>query len=57
MEAWGGAVGVIIDARGRPLVWPEKEEARRTAARQWLRELGVWASPSLPNSSGQLGDL
>jgi len=60
VEAWGGAVGVIIDARGRPLVWPEKEEARRTAARQWLRELGVWASPSLPNSSessGQLGDL
>jgi len=57
MEAWGGAVGVIIDARGRPLVWPEEEEARRTSVRQWLRELGVWASPPLPDSFEQFGDL
>ena len=56
MEAWGGAVGVIIDARGRPLVWPEREEERQAAVRQWLRELGAWVS-SPPDSSEQLGDL
>jgi hypothetical protein len=57
MEAWGGAVGVVIDARGRPLAWPEKEKARRKSVRQWLRELGVWASPSLPGSFEQFGDV
>jgi hypothetical protein len=57
MEAWGGAVGVIIDARGRPLVWPEKKEVRRSFVRQWLRELGTRASWALPSPSEQLGDL
>jgi len=57
MEAWGGAVGVIIDARGRPLLWPAKKETRRALVRQWLRELGVWASPSQPDSSEQFGDV
>jgi hypothetical protein len=56
VEAWGGAVGVIIDARGRPLVWPEREKSRQAALRQWLRELGAWASP-LPDLSEQLGEL
>jgi hypothetical protein len=55
VEAWGGAVGVIIDARGRPLVWPEREISRRAALRQWLRELGAWA-PALPDPSEQLGE-
>ncbi len=56
MEAWGGAVGVIIDARGRPLVWPGKEEERQAAVRQWLRELGAWVS--LPSDLFEpLGDL
>lgn len=57
MEAWGGAVGVIIDARGRPLVWPEKKKVRQAAVRQWLQELGVWASSSLPDPSEQFGDV
>ena len=56
MEAWGGAVGVIIDARGRPLVWPGKKEERQAAVRQWLRELGAWVS--LPSDLFEpLGDL
>jgi len=55
MEAWGGAVGVIIDARGRPLVWPGKEEERQAAVRQWLRELGAWVS--LSDLFEPLGDL
>jgi hypothetical protein len=56
MEAWGGAVGVIIDARGRPLAWPGKKEERQAAVRQWLRELGAWVS--LPSDLFEpLGDL
>ena len=55
MEAWGGAVGVIIDARGRPLVWPGKKEERQAAVRQWLRELGAWVS--LSDLFEPLGDL
>jgi hypothetical protein len=47
MEAWGGAVGIIVDARGRPLTWPEKEEARQETVRRWLQELGAWSSSAL----------
>jgi len=56
VRAWGGAVGVIIDARGRPMVWPEDEEDQQAAVRQWLRELGAWASSPL-DPAAQLGDL
>lgn len=54
--AWGGAVGIIIDARGRPLVWPEKKEARQEYLRRWLQELGAWSS-ELPDIVDLLGDL
>jgi hypothetical protein len=57
MEAWGGAVGVVIDARGRPLAWPDKIETRRMLVSQWLRELGVWASPVQLDASAQFGDV
>jgi hypothetical protein len=57
IEAWGGAVGVIVDARGRPLVLPEGGQARRMAIRRWLLELGAWSSPSLPDPVEQFGDL
>jgi hypothetical protein len=57
METWGGAVGIIIDARGRPLVWPEKKEVRQKAVRQWLQELGVWSSLTLTETADQLRDL
>lgn len=57
IEAWGGAVGIIIDARGRPLIWPEKKEARREAVHRWLRELGAQPSSSQSEPAGPLGDL
>jgi hypothetical protein len=55
-DVWGGTVGVIIDARGRPLVWPEGRGEQQTAVRQWLRELGAWASSPV-DSAEQLGEL
>ena len=57
MQAWGGAVGIIIDARGRPLTWPEKEEARRETMRRWLQELGAWSSLAPLEFDDQLGEL
>lgn len=36
----GGAVGLVIDARGRPLVLPEEPEDRRDVVRQWLQDMG-----------------
>jgi uncharacterized protein (TIGR01319 family) len=57
MQAWGGAVGIIIDARGRPLTWPEKEEARQGTMRRWLQELGAWSSLSPLELDDQLGEL
>lgn len=36
----GGAVGLVIDARGRPLVLPEEPENRRDVVRQWLQDMG-----------------
>ena len=35
-----GRVGLIIDARGRPLQLPTDDVARRTLIRQWLWDLG-----------------
>jgi len=40
LKVFGGVLGVIIDARGRPLRVPQDEEARITKLRQWLDTLG-----------------
>jgi hypothetical protein len=40
MKVYGGTVGVVIDARGRPIQLPKEEAARRSLVRQWLWELG-----------------
>jgi hypothetical protein len=37
----GGILGIIIDARGRPLRLPKDESQRQAQIRQWLEELGV----------------
>ena len=39
-EMEGGALGLIIDARGRPLQLPEADEARREKLQQWLWDMG-----------------
>lgn len=36
----GGAVGLVIDARGRPLTLPAEESERQTLLRQWLWGIG-----------------
>jgi uncharacterized protein (TIGR01319 family) len=41
----GGVVGLIIDARGRPLSLPEDENERNAALRRWERELDLYPAP------------
>ncbi|MCX7838050.1 MAG: glutamate mutase L [Anaerolineae bacterium] len=36
----GGALGVVIDARGRPIVLPSDVEKRRTKIQQWYWDVG-----------------
>ena len=40
-EAEGGTLGIVIDARGRPLALPADGEGRRRLAREWLESLGL----------------
>lgn len=40
-EVEGGLLGIIIDARGRPLRLPKDEARRQEQLRRWLEELGV----------------
>jgi uncharacterized protein (TIGR01319 family) len=37
----GGAIGLIIDARGRPIVLPKDAERRREMHQKWLRDIGA----------------
>ncbi len=36
----GGAIGLLIDARGRPIVFPSDAEKRREKIQQWLWDVG-----------------
>lgn len=38
----GGSVGVIIDARGRPLLLPEEEEERKKKLIEWIGSLQLY---------------
>jgi uncharacterized protein (TIGR01319 family) len=38
----GGQVGVVLDARGRPIHLPEDQEERRTMLVEWLRTMDVY---------------
>ena len=40
-EIDGGLVGLIIDARGRPLVLPDDERVRRQRLLQWIQAIGA----------------
>jgi hypothetical protein len=40
-EVEGGILGIIVDARGRPLRLPKDEVRRQEQIRQWLDQLGV----------------
>jgi hypothetical protein len=39
-----GSMGLVIDARGRPLVWPEAPDARRAWVGQWHRALNAYSA-------------
>ncbi|MEX0716450.1 MAG: methylaspartate mutase, partial [Planctomycetaceae bacterium] len=41
-EVRGGTVGVILDARGRPLEFPQDEAARLAAVRNWTAALDLY---------------
>ena len=49
----GGVVGVIIDARGRPLQLPEGETEHAAAIRAWNDELQVYATGHEPAPQGR----
>jgi hypothetical protein len=40
ITVYGGMVGVVIDARGRPLTLPEDAAASRNIVRQWTWDIG-----------------
>jgi len=41
-QVQGGAAGLIIDARGRPLELPEESEQRRSAVVQWAKAVELY---------------
>ena len=50
-----GLVGLIVDARGRPLVWPDEPDERQARLQQWLRSMDAFppaaaaAAPARPH--------
>jgi hypothetical protein len=40
IEVWGGTVGLVIDARGRPLKLPKDVVTRKSQVQQWFRDVG-----------------
>ena len=47
----GGEVGIVLDARGRPLQIPEDEATRRSSITKWFQTLGVYPEAGLGKSS------
>jgi hypothetical protein len=43
----GGVVGIVIDARGRPIVLPKDDEVRRGKLREWFGGLDVYPAEVL----------
>ncbi len=40
-EVEGGVLGIILDARGRPLRLPDDEDKRRVKIQEWMWEMGL----------------
>ena len=51
-EVEGGAVGIIIDARGRPLALPAAREKRQAKLLQWLQSTAAYPQFSFVNGGG-----
>ncbi len=43
-----GSVGLVVDARGRPLVWPDAPDARQAWVAQWHRALNAYPAGRPP---------
>jgi hypothetical protein len=43
----GGVVGIVIDARGRPIVLPKDDEVRRGKLREWFGGLDAYPAEVL----------
>ena len=46
-QARGGKVGLILDARGRPLAVPTSEKDHLTELNSWIEELQLYPEPAL----------
>ncbi len=53
-DAIGGTVGVIVDARGRPLTLPEDPEERARLNARWASQIGAY---DLQGEQAKAGDL
>jgi uncharacterized protein (TIGR01319 family) len=51
IQVEGGVVGILIDARGRPVDLPTDDEARRMKLREWLRNLNAYPEKVLEDTS------
>jgi hypothetical protein len=40
VEVMGGLLGIVVDARGRPLQLPEDPDTRRRAVNRWIWDVG-----------------
>ncbi|HEY0070448.1 MAG TPA: hypothetical protein VGE04_10820, partial [Chloroflexia bacterium] len=54
-EVKGGLVGLVIDARGRPLDLPEDGTVRRTMIRGWLTAMDAIAESGAGQAPGARG--
>jgi hypothetical protein len=52
-EAEGGVLGLVIDARGRPLDLPAETAKCRALAQEWLGSLGI--GEDVKDKTGDLG--
>ncbi|MGE5193582.1 MAG: methylaspartate mutase, partial [Deltaproteobacteria bacterium] len=51
-EVRGGTVGLLLDARGRPLELPEDRAACREATTRWVKALSLYSLPSQRGAGG-----
>ena len=54
MIAEGGQLGIVIDARGRPLPSPTNEMERRTQLQQWLTQIGLDETGDMWNGKSEM---
>ena len=55
-EVKGGLVGLIVDARGRPLRFPEDQDARLAQVRQWWTAFDAIPNAGTPQIQPSTGE-